>query len=418
MDKYTVIAKETQRAAGKLEHRENFIARNYWLWVAVAFVFYPLSSIFSALTEGGHVLIRMKATMGDGLAPMIVTILLVALIEGLKFFLGKGAIDDIQAGVFSEGGAYLYAFVLKALGFIAIIAYSITLSVKGAPEINEYLRTQVKLVQPEYISLDSINSRYDAEILPYQGNIDKYSQTTWKGKIVSEARQMIMAEQKNIDRIEERRNTELNRAILENDKIGQDFEERTASNGQWAMGFAGLGEVICIFCLIFIGIYDDGIYTEATKQQQGAPTPSGRGIGFSGQRPASNYTQVPSNQQTPNYYGNHRNPIGFRLRNTEESYLPPGTGENKTVATGSYRPATDDVEVMSDELKLKIETLIQAYRRCRSDYQAWAAKLAGGKGRPATNRRHMAAKEEEMTELSIQLEELGVNIHDIVKPRS
>lgn len=423
MNKDRTISQEKERAQKILAHRDSFIARNYWLWVMVAFIFYPLAAIFSACTEGGHVYIRMKTSMGDGAMPLIITLLLVLLIEGLKFFLGKGAVDDIQAGVFSEGGSFLAAFALKVMGFIAVLSYSIFLSVQGAPEVSAYLRTHFTPVENTYLDTDEIRARYETELQPHRENIATYQNTTWKGKIVSEARKMILAEQAMMASIEQRRAEELSKATQENEARKQQYDERTAANGSWAMSFAGLGEVVCIFCLIFIGIYDDGLTGEVLKgqttTQQATPPPHHQPAG---------YYQIPANtnvNQTPTTHSQRyrRNQIGFRLPEaTQQSPSPPPA--NYTVATGSYQVATPDDSnsdtstSTTEELPLTAKTLIKAYRKTRSDYQAWASKLANGQGRSQTNEKHMKKLTIELSKIAQELrEQYNVDISQHVKKR-
>ena len=375
----------------------------------VAWVFYPLSAVFSALTEGGHVLLRMQTSMGGGIAPIAVTAILVLIIEGLKYLLGKGAIDDIQAGVFSESGAHRAAFTVKALGFMGVMAFSIMLSIQGAPELNRHLREQYQPVQASEVSLDSINQQYDQEILPHRNNIATYERTTWKGKIVSEARRMILAEQKAIETIEARRNEDLALARADNQQINADYAARTQENGQWAMGFAGLGEIVCLFCLIFIGIYDDGLAREA--EQNAAPLPQSPAPGLWNQ--TLPYQQIPTNQQM-NQQNQGRRPIGFRQQPEEHVFEP----EVPPVATGNYPAEPEAVVKEEPENQLQVKTLVAAYKKTRSEYQAWAAKLDQGRGKPATNRRHMEELQLRMDGLAEQLKILGVAIEDLIIKRT
>lgn len=405
MSKNTVISKETQRAVRKIAHRDSFIARNYGLWIMVAWVFYPLSAIFSALTEGGHVYLRMQTSMGSGFAAIAVTVILILIIEGLKYLLGKGAIDDIQAGVFSESGAYRAAFAVKVLGFIGVMAFSITLSIQGAPELNRHLRESSQPVQAKEVSLDSINQQYDQTILPHRDNIATYEQTTWKGKIVSEARQMILAEQKAIELIEARRSEELALAREENKQINAAYATRTTENGQWAMGFAGLGEVVCLFCLIFIGIYDDGLAREAEKQNAAASRQSPAPPWYA---PNGHYQQIPY-PSPANGQNTERRPVGFRL--------PQHGPEEAPAATGNYRAADDSEDKMGADHQLTVKTLVAAYKKSRSEYQAWAAKLDQGRGKPATNQRHMDELQLRMQGLAEKLEKYGVEVEQLINKR-
>jgi|GEM_PF-5943819 len=328
MDKSTIITKETQRAQDKMQYQDNFIAQNYWLWVVFAFVLYPLAAVFSALTEGGHVYLRTKESLGLGILPWAITILVVILVEAPKFFLGKGAVDDIQAGVFSDRGPRLALFIVKVLGFIAVMAFSINLSIQGAPVINQEFRKHYKPLAAEYINVDSINANYDDQVAIHRVNIANYEKTTWKGKIVGDARKMIMKEQGLIEGLEARRSEDLSRTQAENDQIRKDHEAKTAENGQWAMGFAGFGEVLCLFCLVLIGIYDNGIKGQAKTEGQTLPSPTpatsiptninmAQLMQLLQQGGQQNFTQIPPNQSTPTTPADEsRRQIGFRQKGT------------------------------------------------------------------------------------------------------
>lgn len=411
MSKSNLISKETQRAGKKRAHQDSFIARNYLLWIMIAWVFYPLAAAFSALTEGGHVLIRMKTSMGDGFAPYAITGILIIIIEGLKYILGKGAIDDIQAGVFSESGAHKAAFVVKVLGFFGVMAFSITLSVQGAPELNAYMRANNKAVKAPEINLDSINAAYDTRRLPYEANIEAYKKTTWKGKITRQALSSIETEKAELARLEDRRDEELAIARAENERINLEYAEHTEENGQWAMGFAGLGEVVCLFCLIFIGIYDDGLAAEA---ENSAPPPhQQQAPGFYSNVNNGSY-QVPSNYHHPTPRTRHRNPIGFRIHRDGSQSDPP----NIPVATGSYRFSTDQTDDQQVDYQVEAKTLIAAFKKARSEYQAWASKLDQGKGKAETNRRHMSELQARMDELERKLADIGIDIKEKITTRA
>jgi hypothetical protein len=374
---------EMERANRKISNNQSFIARNYWLWVVVAFILYPLSAIFSALTEGGHILLRSRAMLGEGIAPIIITIILVLMIECLKYFLGKGAVDDLQANPFSEGGSALAAFGVKFIGFIGIMTFSVMLSVNGAGMMNEHFRKTVKPVNTEagYLDESAILSRYEQELLPHRENIKQYSKIKWKGTITVDARRIIRAEQRQIDQIIAARDTELARARENNDGMKSEWAADTQENSSYAMGFAGLGEAVCLFCLIFIGIYDDGI----KKQVRGVTlrtydvTPIQRPT-ISPQRNAPALV-AEKKEQPPQ--------IMRELRERQAQQAQPENPQNQ-VATKVY--AQPGALETAAQIKVDQRTL-RAYRH----------KLRNGIGNPVTNQTHIDRLEAKIEDLKAQL---------------
>lgn len=380
MNMQKIQEQELERGARKAQAAGSFIARNYWLWVVVAFVLYPLSAVFSAITEGGHILIRSRAMLGDGWIPVAVTIILVVMIESLKYFLGKGTVDDLQANPFSEGGASLAAFSVKALGFMAIMTFSVMLSVQGAGVMNDYFRKTVQPVTSEagYQDEAAILARYDQELLPHRDNIRQYQTIKWKGTITVDARRMIRAEQQQIDKIIAARDIELARARDNNDEMKSTWAADTEENHSYAMGFAGLGEAICLFCLIFIGVYDDGIKKQVRKNgvvtAQASPAREEELVTLlrtlAAQQPSGTLAS-PTMQEQP-----ERRRIGFTQPDKPaETQSPHILGESPVnqVATGG------------NLVQIEIQYLELAKKNLLAKRAAWAAKLREGAGLPATN---------------------------------
>lgn len=404
MNMEKIQQQEMERANRKAAHATSFIARNYWLWVVVAFVLYPLSAVFSAVTEGGHILIRARAMLGEGWVPMAITLILVIMIESLKYFLGKGTVDDLQANPFSEGGAALAAFTVKTLGFLAIMTFSVMLSVNGAGVMNDYFRKTVKPVTSEvgYLDESAIIARYDQELLPHRENIKQYAEIKWKGTITVDARRMIRAEQRQIDQIIAARDTELARARANNDEMKTTWVSDTQENSSYAMGFAGLGEAICLFCLIFIGVYDDGIKKQVHKGglqivSTATPTPApGKDEDIiTLLRTLAAQQQQPTTLTTPSLnQGEERRKIGFnRPDRPVEIDTPKIYGEDteNQVATGVNRTNLD------------VKYLELAKKSLKANRAAWAAKLRGNEGYAETNLKRMAELDKQIEEVEAQI---------------
>lgn len=363
-----ILKRERARAIHKAHDGQSFIIRNFWMWVVIAYLVYPAAAIFSALTEGGHILIRAQAALGDGKAAWAVTTLLVLLIETLKFFLGKGTVDDIQANPFSQGGATLAMFFVKVAGFVGIMALSVNLSVTGAGLINETIRKKSHPVTSEigYTDEAAIIARYDEELKPHRTNIQEYQSIRWKGTITVAAQRMIRAEQAQIDKIIAARDVELQRARQNNDSMKEEWVATTADNSNYAMGFAGVGEAIALLALIFIGIYDDGIKREAVNKPQ--PTLNPADFGSAG------LLAIPSAS------AEKRQQIGFHKRNHTDEMpdirMEPIAQPVGTVATS----------VKNEKIDIEVEDLVAAYKYHKKSYQAWSAKLKNGQGDPVNNK--------------------------------
>jgi len=400
-----IIKQEGQRASRREQHSRSFIARNFWLWVVVAYLVYPLASIFSALTEGGHIFLRAKAALGEGLAPWIVTVILVLLIELLKFFLGKGAVDDLQANPFSQGGSTLAAFFVKALGFIGIMAFSITLSVQGAEVINNYMRKnyQPVSVDPSYVDENAIIARYEQELLPHRTNIQQYQNIRWKGTITVDARRMIRKEQDQVDKILAARDAELARVRANNDELKGEWKQETEANGNYAMGFAGVGEVICLLAIIFIGVYDDGIRREVLTPSASSSATTHRYDDPAEFRQFSSAAASIPTSPPPPPYEQPRRKIGFV---THDDPPTPDIRMHGTVATGSYSVGNTE----SSEYSLEVNALIGAYKNAVKNAQASRAKNRKGEGRPESNEKRAQKYEAEAEEYAELLREKGVEV--------
>jgi uncharacterized membrane protein len=367
-NKNTLIAREKQRAQARAAENDSFIARNYWLWVIIAFVAYPLASMLSAFTEGSNVWFRISATGAPTLLVVLVVGMLVILIEVLSYILGKGAIDDIQAGVFSRGPADIGMWAIKTVGFIAIMGFSVFLSVNGAPLLNEKLRKAYTPPEVSFVSIDSINAAYNAQILPHQENISRMQRTTWKGSITRDASRSINKSQALMAEIEARRTADLTAAQAENQRLRAEWLEETETNSSYAMGFAGLGELIKLFCLIFIGLYDQGLSEEAAILGG-----QGSSRSYSGSSAAPISFTAGANQHHPNYQAppepTPRSPIGASFmpwlgQPAQDPTATPETVEPDNVATRSYN------DLSEEKVQVELSAWYNHYKQHRSQYKA------------------------------------------------
>lgn len=381
-NKDTYINAEMQRGKAKAENRDSFIASNYWLWVMVAFVAYPLASILSACTEGGHVFMRVHMTGAPFILSLIFTLLIAGLIEMLSYFLGKGAVDDIQGGVFSKSTPHKAAFFIKLIGFLAIMGFSVFLSMSGAPLLNEQLRKSYTPPTADFISIDSIANYYDAKVALIRMDIEAAKKTTWKGSITSSAMKSIRRSQDQIEKIEEASQAAILAANTTNAGVQSDWMDETETNSSFAIGFAGLGEIIKLFCLLFIGIYDQGLSNEAAVFGGGGSSkqkPYGNNqspIGF-----ATN--QADQNMEQSNLAPTPRNPIGFKIPDTRAS-----TEDITSSMTDDRWPhvATTPESNWDDN---EPEILAMALKHAQSSQKKWSNKLKISHGADVTNKKHI-----------------------------
>lgn len=297
--KNNLIQSELNRAATRQVERGSFIARNYWLWIAIAWVVYPIAALWSAATAGGNIFLRLKIAAGDAWFVYALAGSIAVMIEVLKYFTGKTAIDDYQAGAWYNGGAERVSMLVKAVGFVAIMVFSVNLSLSGAKLANDYFREKFKPVETEagFVDVSAVNARYDAQLNQHYKNIADYKKIQWRGVVTVPAQRMISREQRAIDKILAERESEVSRANSKNDATEAEHEAETLTNGNFLRGLAGVGEVIVIFCLIFIGIYDDGLRAEYEKKSGGRVPASG--IGFRpAAEPAFSFNKAPNENVT------------------------------------------------------------------------------------------------------------------------
>jgi hypothetical protein len=396
MSKSTIIQNQTQRAAQMVERQNSFIQANYWLWVVVAYIFYPAASILSALTEGAHVVLNTTSALPFWLA-MFVAFLVIVLIEGTKFLCGKGLVDDIQADVFGIGGPRLSMFFVKVLGFIAAMTFSVILSLNVMPKLTKMYTNDVAPVESILIPLDSIEAKYNAEILPHQDAIDKLEQTTWKGKITRTANKSISASQGLIAGIEARKDAALQAAREENQQLKAEYLASMEEAGKYNTGFAGLAEAICAFCLLFIGLFDQGVKDEvgptaasSRRSASSGPMPQQQ-IGF--QQAANTDQQINEVSPTP------RRPIGFHQHSGPTT---SASGASQVVATSSYQPDASN-PVAADIYK-------SAYAKAKADRDSWLAKNPATEEGKQTQQKRVAEKEGAMQFAKAQLHAMGLDI--------
>lgn len=255
MSKGTTIAKRRQYLRDANE-QQDFLTRNYSVYLIISFLIYPLAAVYSAVTEGGHLYTRFLDTMTNPWLAGGATLLLVVMIETGVIVFGRSVTNDLVQGVWGEDPAYKQMFFAKAVLFLACFAFSTTLSIQGARETTNALRTN--LTPPELVDADSVNARFDNQVALQLSTIEDARKMTWRGAITRKGQNIIDDARTSIDHIEAERSTALAAVANTNHNITQQWEARTHSHGSWATALGGLGQLIQILALVIGGIYRAG----------------------------------------------------------------------------------------------------------------------------------------------------------------
>lgn len=306
------IEREKQRAAVAYKVKKSFIGRNWFLFRGVVLV-YILASFWSAATAGGNIYIRISEMLGENWFAMGLAAIAGGAIVFLQYISGKGAVDDMQVGILkaNEDGEHMYPiadrvfFFLKATGFVAMTTVSITLSINGVGKANEWFR-EVK--NPPALAAADV-AYYDQELARIDGLIAMEKTRKWKGVLTTEASRQIKKYEANAAKLRDQRQAAIQKTDDANAGLLADYDAKTASNTSALKGVGGVAEVIIIFCVLFIGLYDDGLYREASLKTADAPGAMNRPIGFPTPAPAFNHGAT--NQPSDMYRGTN---IGFTVR--------------------------------------------------------------------------------------------------------
>ncbi len=305
------IEREKQRAAVAYKVKKSFIGRNWFLFRGVVLV-YVLASLWSMATAAGNIYIRISEMLGENWFAMLCAGIAGFTIIGLQFISGKGMVDDLQIGILKTNkeneNIYPLAdrvfFFLKSAGFVAMTIVSITLSINGVGKANEWFR-EVK--NPPALAAADV-AYYEQELARIDGLIAVEKTRKWKGVLTTEASRQIKKYEANAAKLRDQRQAVIQKTDAANAGLLADYNEKTVSNTNALQGIGGVAEIIIVFCIGFIGLYDDGRNREAGVKESGqvaAPA----GMGFQRSMPP---VMAQEEQQRPTAYGNTMLPIGFQ----------------------------------------------------------------------------------------------------------
>lgn len=325
------------KAAVAYKVKQSFIGRNFYLFYGICAVYF-LAALWSMATAGGNLYIRVAGMFGETTLALVLAGVGAFALVGLQFFTGKGAVDDLQIRILSrdKDGEYKHSlgerafFFLKVFGFVAATFVSFTMSIDGAEAGNEYLRTERRAPK-----LEMEDTRYfDEQLSRIAANIETERGRKWQGVLVTDAARRIERYEKQAEAVRSERAKYLARIGEKNDLAWQAWNEKTEENTIRLQGYTGVGEIICIICVLFIGLYDDGLYREANSRRGGPMgATAGAPVGF---RNAPAFAEK-AQQQEPKMCANVAQQSGAVLRFSEPQMLRNSGTENARESIGFRR---------------------------------------------------------------------------------
>lgn len=331
----SLAQKERLRIQNSVQDKTSFIGRNVALQKILLYFLYPIAAIYSAFTGGSALKVYLDSIINNASLAVALAVLVALVVEVSKYFFGNAVSEDIRHHVFAESKNHIIAFFLKAVAFLGVFAFSITLSLTGASDVATDYRETTTPVDFQLVSLDSINAYYDAQIISERDDIAAAKKTTWRGRMVEDAREIIKQSKAIIADYESKRTTAINAAQATNAETIAQYDAETKKAGGWLRSFAGLGEVLSIVILIFVGNYESG----ATKEVE-ALTESSNSDTNSDMTAAVN--AIP-NSQVFSQNTTQRQRIGFQIPNSDTNSGRYNSGKGK-VKIGKCLHCGDDYE--------------------------------------------------------------------------
>jgi len=241
--------------------------------------------IWSILTESAFLWPTFKNNTGSSLWAGFLTIVVVIVIEAAKLGAGPLWLQFKTHGWFGDGAYYWIFYVFITLVVLIGFGGSATFSIKGGPTIASNLKNQSSTLS--LIDLDSIHAKYND--LKSQELIKQAqgAQMTWRGKVVSDGRQIINEAQATINKYEELRMTEIESAMQENERRRQAHEASISNFGGWVQGLGGIGELLTLLLITLRLLYyravadeqvdedDPEVNYEASQSPDPGPAPGG-----------------------------------------------------------------------------------------------------------------------------------------------
>jgi len=191
---------------------------------------------------------------------LLFTALLVLLIEITKYFTGTYFFKMLSHGWLREGKSYRLAFIMLLPMTIGVYFASVYLSVKGAPQVIAFIKSEPKAV--DLVNLDSIHQQFNRQIGQVQADKENAKQTTWRGITTQAATELLHKYEDRIARLEAEKQNAILAAEWQNAGQQSNNQKDIAYWGSWLQRFGGFGECITLLLLYFTQIYLYSIYQE------------------------------------------------------------------------------------------------------------------------------------------------------------
>jgi hypothetical protein len=363
--------------------------------VATAFTaYYGYRYHYSIFQNGG----------GNETEALIVSLVIFALGEVLKVFLGHRFFRSIFSGAIKNGLPQFVLTVCLGIIFYKAVIWSIDISAKGYGMVNASKATQEAIAsQTDYTLL---TKDIDAQIKQINENAAKGAAVTWKGKTTEDGQEIMKRNAKALPPLLMQKNAIIAQA-MQRDSMMLAAKGVSIANAQARQDdYGGKAEYCVVFFLFMIGLLElvnyrmNQQYQEKIKEHTAKePDPRFKSWFTLNPRPATAEKKTGIDGRTKDNEDDDppppARPIGFRF------YPVEGVSTAETVATNPESVATPVGSVATpDKGKADINTknVVNLLKKQKSDIDSEIANFTTRNGTPDTIRRRIVEKYRVMSE--------------------
>lgn len=324
--KNKAIARERQRAHERKANRSGYTSRNYWLYVLFVWLVLPAGTLLSVFTESFNYYHTWAASFDESWR-WIPVLFLAAITNALVIMLGKGCVDDVQDAVLSGKAFDKATFALKLLIFCGAFYWSVSNSLEGAPLLRTHLQEKRQPVAALLRNPDDVDTAYADRRDQQLSIIAAAKKTTWKGNITRDAMRAMRTAQAELTKLDAAIATERAEVTAKNEATTLAYEEELNQSANKATTIAGVGQLIMILSVMFIGLWYTGVEDDLDEEDDLGADAGAKGrtkgsesrtIGFHPAPPATAaapYSDVGGHEGLPE----GRRKIGFHHRSRSEA---------------------------------------------------------------------------------------------------
>ena len=170
--------------------------------------------IWSGFLETSFFFSGFESMLKNPIPAWMLTVLLVLILEGSKFFFGAFTFRFLVRGWLKEGWHYWLAFLLVLPLCVMVFSGSIYLSIKGAPEVVVFFTRETQ--PPELENLDNINQYFNERISKLEREKEQVLTIRQRGRVTYHATLLLTKLQDQANSVELQRDSALNRAHRKN----------------------------------------------------------------------------------------------------------------------------------------------------------------------------------------------------------